>query len=64
MLAVDKIASAFRGIVEEAEKIDRNTLSDEAAAAVKNIISIAKHQNDVRGMPKTGKCGHGHSQEG
>lgn len=50
MLAVDKIASAFKGIIEEAEKINLDKLSAEDAAAVKNIISISKHQNDVRGM--------------
>ncbi len=58
MLAVDKISSAFKGIIEEAEKVDQSSLDKETAKAVNNIITIAKHQNDVRGMAKTGKCGH------
>ncbi len=58
MLAVDKIAAAFHAIIEEAEKINRGALSAEDAEAVKNILSIAKHQNDVRGMEKSGRCRH------
>ncbi len=58
MLAVDKIAAAFKGIIEEAEKITTENLSAEQKTAIGNIIIIAKHQNDVRGMEKTGKCKH------
>ncbi len=58
MLAVDKIATAFKGIIEEIEKMDKENLSAEQKTAVDNIFMIAKHQNDVRGMEKTGKCKH------
>lgn len=58
MLATDKIASAFKAIIEEAEKIDQSAVAPDMAEALKKIISIAKHQNDVRGMVKSGKCGH------
>ncbi len=57
MLPSDKINAAFKAIVEEAEKIrKKDDLSDKAKKRVKNIISIAKHQSDVRGMK--GTCCH------
>jgi hypothetical protein len=48
MLASDKIAGAFLAIVEEAEKLKKSGLTVEAENAVKTIISIAKHQSDIR----------------
>ncbi len=55
MLATDKISNAFKAIVEEAEKIAQTSPADDVAEAAKTIISIAKHQSDIRGA-KGGKC--------
>lgn len=55
MLATDKISGAFKAIVEEAEKITQADSAEEAAQAAKTIISIAKHQSDIRGA-KSGDC--------
>jgi hypothetical protein len=55
MLASDKIAGAFQAIVEEAEKLNKGGLTGEAENTVKTIISIAKHQSDIRGA-KDGTC--------
>jgi hypothetical protein len=50
MLASDKIATAFSAIVEEAEKLIKADLAKEQLDGLKTIISIAKHQSDIRGM--------------
>jgi hypothetical protein len=55
MLATDKISNAFKAIIEEAEKIAQGSPGEDAAQAAKTIISIAKHQSDVRGV-EGGKC--------
>ena len=55
MLASDKIANAFVAIVEEAEKALQTTPAEELTASLKTIISIAKHQSDIRGA-KAGEC--------
>jgi hypothetical protein len=55
MLASDKIAAAFVAIVEEADKAMKAGASEEVAAGLKSIISIAKHQSDIRGA-KSGDC--------
>ncbi|WP_136798883.1 MULTISPECIES: hypothetical protein [Desulfosediminicola] len=55
MLASDKIAGAFLAIVEEAEKLRGTSLNEEQEKAVKTIISIAKHQSDIRNA-KAGEC--------
>lgn len=55
MLATEKIATAFKAIVEEAEKTLAQQPEKEIAAALKTIISIAKHQSDIRGA-KEGTC--------
>lgn len=60
MLASDKIANAFLAIVEEAEKLQKTGLSAEAEKGVKTIISIAKHQSDIRSA-KEGSCTGSHS---
>ncbi len=57
MLASDKIAKAFQAIVEEAEKAKKEGLSGEAERAVNTIISIAKHQSDIRDA-QSGSCTH------
>ncbi len=56
MLATDKISKAFKAIVEEAEKALGNDNSKKTEKKLKSIISIAKHQSDVRGAKK-GCCG-------
>lgn len=55
MLATDKISSAFKAIVEEAEKIAGAAPGEEVTEGVKTIISIAKHQSDIR-EAKDGTC--------
>jgi len=55
MLASDKIAAAFLAIVEEAEKLIKAEPNEEQLAGLKIIISIAKHQSDIRGV-KSGSC--------
>lgn len=60
MLASEKIANAFLAIVEEAEKLQKSGLSAEQESGVKTIISIARHQSDIRGA-KSGSCKATHS---
>ncbi len=55
MLATEKIAKSFTAIVEEAEKIMKTSPSEEILGGLKTIISIAKHQSDIRGA-KSGNC--------
>jgi hypothetical protein len=50
MLASDKIANAFAAIVEEAEKLIKAEPAEEQLNGLKTIISIAKHQSDIRGL--------------
>ncbi len=54
MLASEKIGKAFLAIVEEAEKLQQSA-TDEQRERIKTIISIAKHQSDIRNT-KPGKC--------
>jgi hypothetical protein len=55
MLATDKISNAFKAIVEEAEKITQGASADDIRKTAKTIISIAKHQSDIRGL-EGGNC--------
>jgi hypothetical protein len=55
MLSTDKISNAFRAICEEAERILDQEVDDQVKAGLSTIISIAKHQNDIRGSAK-GSC--------
>jgi hypothetical protein len=55
MLSSDKIATAFTAIVEEAEKLIKTETTKEQMAGLKSIISIAKHQSDIRGL-KSENC--------
>lgn len=62
MLSTDKISDAFKAICEEADKLLKKDLSSKEKERVKTIISIAKHQSDVRNAKKGGckvkkKCG-------
>ncbi len=56
MLSTEKISNAFSAIVEEAEKVKGESgLSENARAAIDTIVSIAKHQSDIR-QAKPGSC--------
>jgi hypothetical protein len=56
MLSTEKISRAFEAILEEAEKAKGETsLPEGARAALDNIVSIAKHQSDIR-QAKPGSC--------
>lgn len=55
MLASDKIATAFLAIVDEAEKLIAAGAAGAQLAGLKTIISIAKHQSDIRGL-KSDSC--------
>jgi hypothetical protein len=61
MLSTDKISNAFKAICEEAEKIQNQDIPESVKTGLSTIISIAKHQNDIRQSPK-GSCS-AHSKE-
>ncbi len=55
MLSTEKIKNAFSAICEEAKKLKNNQNPDEMEKGLALIISIAKHQIDIRGSKK-GSC--------
>ncbi|WP_457577098.1 hypothetical protein [Desulfomarina sp.] len=55
MLSTEKLSKAFLAIIEEAEKIQKKDLPKKVSKRLKTIISIAKHQSDIRNIKK-GKC--------
>lgn len=55
MLSTEKINNAFNAICEVAEKLQNQGVSDQLKAGLSTIISIAKHQNDIRGS-SNGSC--------
>lgn len=55
MLASEKISKAFAAIAEEAEKLQQNNPAASIREGLQTIISIAKHQSDIRGA-KAGNC--------
>jgi hypothetical protein len=55
MLASDKIANAFIAIVEEADKLIKAQSAEGQLDGLKTIVSIAKHQSDIRGL-RSGDC--------
>ena len=55
MLASEKIARAFQAICEEVDKIKKDNLPPKAQKRLRTIVSIAKHQSDIRGAQK-GTC--------
>ena len=61
MLSTEKITKAFSAICEEAENLKNQNVSDEVKNGLSTIISIAKHQNDIRSSAK-GSC-KAHSKE-
>lgn len=58
MLATDKISKAFNAIVEETEKLIKKDSSGKNKKRLATILSIAKHQSDVRDAKKGSCCGH------
>jgi len=55
MLATDKISQAFLAIVEESQKALEKDIPKKVEKRLKTIISIAKHQSDIRNA-KGGRC--------
>lgn len=55
MLSTEKITRAFTAIWEEAEKLKQQDVSEQVQRGLSTIISIAKHQNDIRNAAK-GSC--------
>lgn len=55
MLCTEKIATAFTAICEEVDKIKKDELSGKTKKRLRTIVSIAKHQSDIRGAKKD-KC--------
>jgi hypothetical protein len=58
-MRTDDIAKAFAAIVEEAKRLQSQDLPEDAQSTIKTIISIAKHQNDIR-QSRQGSCKAGH----
>ncbi len=54
-MRTEDIANAFQAIVEEAQAVQEKNLPEDVQAKIKTIISIAKHQNDIRQSAK-GSC--------
>ncbi len=54
-MRTEDIANAFKAIVEEAQALQDKDLPEDVQARIKTIISIAKHQNDIRKSAK-GSC--------
>jgi len=55
MLATEKIAGGFAAIVGEAEKMIKMKPAEDILSGLKNIVSIAKHQSDIR-TARSGQC--------
>ena len=55
MLSTEKITGAFDAICEEAEKLKNGATETQLKEGLTRIISIARHQNDIRTATK-GSC--------
>jgi hypothetical protein len=55
MLSTEKITRAFAAICEEAERLQQADVSDAVKNGLSTIISIARHQSDIRGA-SAGSC--------
>ena len=55
MLSTEKISAAFAAICEEAEKLKTEKDGQKLKEGLGLIISIARHQNDIRSA-KPGSC--------
>jgi hypothetical protein len=56
VLSTEKLSKAFLAIVEEAEKALEKDPSKKVEKRLKTIVSIAKHQSDIRDAKKGGCC--------
>ncbi len=54
-MRTEDIANAFKAIVEEAQALQGQDLPADVQQRIKTIISIAKHQNDIR-QSAQGSC--------
>jgi hypothetical protein len=54
-MRTEDIANAFQAIIEEAQTLQGQDLPADVQQTIKTIISIAKHQNDIRRSAK-GSC--------
>lgn len=54
-MRTDDIAQAFQAIAEEAEGLQSRDLPEDVQSTVNTIISIAKHQTDIR-QSRQGSC--------
>ena len=54
-MRTDDIAKAFKAIAEEAQALQDLDLPENAQQRIKTIISIARHQNDIRHSAR-GSC--------
>lgn len=61
MLSTEKISKAFLAIVDEAETALAKDPAKKIEKRLRTIISIAKHQSDIRGLKK-GSCGADHGK--
>ena len=59
MLSTEKIANAFKAIVEEADRLSDEIDPGKINEGLKTICSIARHQNDIRSSTKGSCSGHG-----
>lgn len=62
MLATEKISKAFTAIVEEAVLAQNPGLPEQTQSHLKTIISIAKHQSDIR-KPTSERCCSKHAKK-
>ncbi len=62
MLSTEKISKAFAAIVEEASLAQNPDLPEAVQNHLKTIVSIAKHQSDIRHAAK-GSCCSKHAQK-
>jgi len=54
-MRTEDIANAFIAIAEEAEKLQSDNLPENVTSGLSTIISIARHQKDIRQSAK-GSC--------
>lgn len=58
MLSTEKISKAFAAICAEVDKIKKKDLPEKTQKRLKTIVSIAKHQSDIRDAKKGGCKAH------
>ncbi len=58
MLKTEAIANAFEAICQEIEKLKNEELPEHVRKHLKTVVSIAKHQSDIRNAPEGGCKAH------